>query len=603
MLIAVRFQIILLLALIAGSLNGTAVYAAGPLLSPQGFTFQGRLYDASGVNPLAETVDLTLGIYSPDGLCLLYEEKQTAIDLSPTAGIFAVQVGSATGDAKRTAATDPGLTMAQIFANGSGAIRAPGAAGCAGGYTPAAGDARRLRVTVTPQAGLPITLSPDQTILAAPQASVAETVQGLGPEQLIQVSGNISQGSLATLTDGSDASSLHIHDSLYIQAGGSSNQNLGSGITYTSGMFGIGTSTPTADLAFGGNVPREIHSERNTAAGAAGNNLSVVAGGAASGSTDRNGGSLVLSSGISTGAGDSSIVFQTASPGASGSADHSATPKMVITGNGRVGIGTIAPNATLDVAGNANVNSDMQAGSFSIAGFGEVINSSGEWVGAGGGIGSTGATGATGETGVTGATGATGATGETGLTGATGETGMTGATGTTGATGETGAQGLTGATGETGAQGAQGFTGATGETGAQGAQGFTGATGETGAQGAQGFTGATGETGAQGAQGLTGATGETGAQGAQGFTGATGETGAQGAQGFTGATGETGAQGAQGLTGATGETGAQGAQGFTGATGETGAQGAQGFTGATGETGAQGAQGFTGATGETGAQG
>ncbi|MCM2322704.1 MAG: hypothetical protein NDJ90_05545, partial [Oligoflexia bacterium] len=47
-------------------------FAAGPLLSPQGFTFQGRLYDSSGVNPLSDTVDFTLGIYSPDGACLLY---------------------------------------------------------------------------------------------------------------------------------------------------------------------------------------------------------------------------------------------------------------------------------------------------------------------------------------------------------------------------------------------------------------------------------------------------------------------------------------------------------------------------------------------------
>ncbi|MCM2324644.1 MAG: hypothetical protein NDJ90_15395, partial [Oligoflexia bacterium] len=457
-------RIKLLLVVIAAYSVGAPAYAA-PLLSPQGFTFQGRLYDSGGVNPLVENIDLTLAIYSPDGNCLLYEEKQSALDLSATAGIFAVQVGSPTGDPKRSAGTDPGLTMAQIFANGGGAIRAAGSSNCALGYTPSPGDARRLRVTVTPQAGLPITLSPDQTILAAPQASVAETVQGLGPEQLIQVSGNISQGSLGTLTDGSDASSLHTHDSLYIQAGGSSNQSLGSGITYTSGMFGIGTSAPTADLAFGGNVPREIHSERNPTPGTAGNNLTVGAGGAASGSTDRNGGSLVLSSGTSTGSGESSIVFQTASGGASGSADHTANPKMVITGSGRVGIGTVAPSATLDVAGDAKINSDLQAGSFSIAGFGEVINSSGEWVGAGGTIGSTGATGATGETG---ATGATGATGETGLTGATGETG---AQGLTGATGETGAQGLTGATGETGAQG---LTGATGETGAQGLTGATG---------------------------------------------------------------------------------------------------------------------------------
>ncbi|MCM2277313.1 MAG: hypothetical protein NDJ89_04500, partial [Oligoflexia bacterium] len=506
--------------------------ANASLLSPQSFTFQGRLYDATGIQPLNDIIELTIGITSPDGTCLLYEEKQSGIDLSATAGIFAVQVGSAVGDAKRSAGSDPGLTMAKIFANGAGPIRSAGA-GCASGYTPSAGDARRLRVTVTPvSSGIPVTLSPDQTILAAPQATVAETVQGLGPSELIQVSGNVSQGSLDALTNGSDASSLHMHDSLYLRAGGSSNQNLGSGITYTGGMFGIGTASPTADLAFGGDVPREIHSERNTIPGAAGSSLTVAAGGAAAGSTDRNGGSLVLSSGTSTGAGDSSIVFQTSSAGASGSVDNAASPKMLITGNGRVGIGTVAPNATLDVAGDGIFNDNLQAASYSVGSYGAVISSTGVWLGQpiSGGAG--------------GATGATGETGAQGFTGATGTTGATGATGADGAQGSTGATGTTGATGATGADGAQGFTGATGATGADGAQGSTGATGATGADGAQGFTGATGATGADGAQGSTGATGATGADGAQGFTGATGATGADGAQGSTGATGATGADGA-----------------------------------------------------------
>jgi hypothetical protein len=35
-----------------------------------------------------------MGIYNPAGDCLLYEETQTAIDLSDSDGLFAVDVGS-----------------------------------------------------------------------------------------------------------------------------------------------------------------------------------------------------------------------------------------------------------------------------------------------------------------------------------------------------------------------------------------------------------------------------------------------------------------------------------------------------------------------------
>jgi hypothetical protein len=120
-----------------------------------------------------------------------------------------------------------------------------------------------------------------------------------------------------------------------------------------------------------------------------------------------------------------------------------------------------------------------------IAGYGEVIDSNGNWTGTGG-------------IGAQGAQGATGAQGDTGATGAQGDIGATGA------------QGDIGATGAQGAEGAQGATGAQGDTGATGAQGDIGATGAQGAEGAQGATGAQGDAGATGAQGDIGATGAQG---------------------------------------------------------------------------------------------
>src|SRR4051812_41745464 len=79
---------------------------------PQSFTYQGRFYNAARTAPLSDVVDVVLGIYDPTGTCLLYEESQSNIDLTGTNGLFAVQVGSIQGDAKRVVGSDQNLTMA-----------------------------------------------------------------------------------------------------------------------------------------------------------------------------------------------------------------------------------------------------------------------------------------------------------------------------------------------------------------------------------------------------------------------------------------------------------------------------------------------------------
>jgi len=158
----------------------------------------------------------------------------------------------------------------------------------------------------------------------------------------------------------------------------------------------------------------------------------------------------------------------------------------------------------------------------------DVINTSGEWIGATGTL-----HGATGPQGATGVQGIDGASGYVGSDGATGIQGIDGATGPTGATGATGIQGASGSTGLTGATGPQGIGGATGPEGVQGIQGVEGASGITGASGVQGNIGATGEQGIQGASGTQGASGSTGLTGATGL-GATGLTGATGTQGPSG---------------------------------------------------------------------
>lgn len=90
---------------------------------PVSFTYQGRLFDSSGTAPLTSTVGLKFEILNPGGTCILYEETQTGIDLALKNGLFAVNVGSAIGDTKRSG-KDPGLSMATVIANRALAIRA-----------------------------------------------------------------------------------------------------------------------------------------------------------------------------------------------------------------------------------------------------------------------------------------------------------------------------------------------------------------------------------------------------------------------------------------------------------------------------------------------
>jgi hypothetical protein len=218
--------------------------------SPQSFNFQGRLFNLAGTAPLEELVGLRFQIFDPSGTCLLYQETQN-FDLTNTSGVFAVSVGSATGAAKRTAGTDPGLQMRNIFKNDTTvATRAAASPNCAAGYTPTAGDVRLLRITVTPTStGTPEVLSPDQTINNVPQALVAETLQGLGPVDFVQKDPVYVTTAAIDMLFGSllggvvDATTLHTHDDRYVQLGDSSASDLGSGGFNTTGASSVGVGT------------------------------------------------------------------------------------------------------------------------------------------------------------------------------------------------------------------------------------------------------------------------------------------------------------------------------------------------------------------------
>jgi hypothetical protein len=143
---------------------------------PTSFTYQGKALNAAGTAPLTSTVSFTLSITDPSSACVLYQESQPNVNLATTNGIFALQIGSLVGSPKRVSGTDPGLSMTTIFANAG--TQLVGSSGSCAGYTPSANDVRKLHVVITPSAGSPITVSPDLTINAVPNALVAETLQG-----------------------------------------------------------------------------------------------------------------------------------------------------------------------------------------------------------------------------------------------------------------------------------------------------------------------------------------------------------------------------------------------------------------------------------------
>ncbi|MGB4844524.1 MAG: hypothetical protein WBP16_08675, partial [Ferruginibacter sp.] len=119
------------------------------------------------------------------------------------------------------------------------------------------------------------------------------------------------------------------------------------------GKIGIaGVAVPTYDFSINGDAGRAIGMERSSLG--AGNFMTVRSGSALAGGTDLNGGSLNLVSGVSTGTGNSAVRFYTSTPAAiSGTTDNNLTQKMIVMGNGNVGIGTGNPLAQLSVTRSA----------------------------------------------------------------------------------------------------------------------------------------------------------------------------------------------------------------------------------------------------------
>lgn len=124
------------------------------------------------------------------------------------------------------------------------------------------------------------------------------------------------------------------------------NQTVGTSLNYSiytnSGVVRFGdklgiitAAAPTNDLSFGGNAARTIWLERHTTSNTAGNTLTVQAGGATSGATNKAGGDLLLYPGTSTGSGTSKTIIY-AFPGTAGSTSDNTAIAVLSAASGAV---------------------------------------------------------------------------------------------------------------------------------------------------------------------------------------------------------------------------------------------------------------------------
>ena len=101
----------------------------------------------------------------------------------------------------------------------------------------------------------------------------------------------------------------------------------------STGNVGIGTTSPTNILSFGGNAARTCWLERHTTSNTAGSSFTVQAGGATAAATDKAGGTLFLKPGVSTGTGESGVTIQGCVAGTTGTADGSFSDVIKVLGN------------------------------------------------------------------------------------------------------------------------------------------------------------------------------------------------------------------------------------------------------------------------------
>jgi len=123
-------------------------------------------------------------------------------------------------------------------------------------------------------------------------------------------------------------------------------------VSWFGGKIGIGATafTPTNMLSLSGQVAQTIWSERHATADTAGNTLTLQAGGATSGATDKNGGDLILAPGLSTGTGVAQVRVQGTTKGTTGTADNTLVNRIIVNGTVNLTSGVASTVATVTAA-------------------------------------------------------------------------------------------------------------------------------------------------------------------------------------------------------------------------------------------------------------
>ena len=205
------------------------------------------------------------------------------------------------------------------------------------------------------------------TITAGSSTDVKVKLAGTAATDTFEVIDSASQVQFKVQGDGEVSTEGSLHSGGNIKVGGnviqasdggstitmdtSDNVTIGGGLTTTTtATVGTDLTVTGGDINLGNGQDGTINVNA-LGAGSNARNLTITSGNvtAGSGTADRTGGDLTLSSGAGTGTGTSKMIFKTAIAGSSGTSATTPAERMRIHTDGKVGIGETSPDAPLHV--------------------------------------------------------------------------------------------------------------------------------------------------------------------------------------------------------------------------------------------------------------
>ncbi|QDK37059.1 hypothetical protein [Bdellovibrio sp. NC01] len=148
--------------------------------SPSALTYQGRIIKNDGTPLEYANVSFLFQILDPAGLCLIYQEQVTGVNMANSKGVFDVPIGSGSIQFP----TSPGTSVLDIFNNSStfscGTCSSSGntysCSAASGTYAASSGQSRKLRISFYDGHGWNL-ISPDSSIRSVPYAAYSMAAQ------------------------------------------------------------------------------------------------------------------------------------------------------------------------------------------------------------------------------------------------------------------------------------------------------------------------------------------------------------------------------------------------------------------------------------------